>query len=72
MRYKLLESQRNELLLAARILLMILFVIFGWGKLTHFHGTVGYMAAEGAPFELQAINTPATATAAARLASLNL
>jgi putative oxidoreductase len=31
------------------LLLMILFVIFGWSKLTSFSGTVEYMAAEGAP-----------------------
>jgi putative oxidoreductase len=29
---------------------MILFLIFGWSKLTGFSGTVGYMATEGAPF----------------------
>ena len=49
MRYTLFEQRKDELILVARILLMILFVIFGWSKLTGFSGTVGYMAAEGAP-----------------------
>ena len=49
MRYQLLESRRDEALLAARILLMILFVIFGWSKLTNFSSTTGYMGAEGLP-----------------------
>lgn len=43
MRYTLLEGQRDLILLLARILLMILFVLSGWGKLTGFEGTVGYM-----------------------------
>jgi putative oxidoreductase len=49
MRYTLFEQRKDELILVARVLLMILFVIFGWSKLTGFSGTVGYMAAEGAP-----------------------
>jgi putative oxidoreductase len=49
MRYALFEHRKDELILVARVLLMILFVIFGWSKLTNFSGTVGYMAAEGAP-----------------------
>lgn len=49
MRYTLLESRRNEVLLLARILLMLLFVLFGWSKLTDFAGTTAYMAAEGLP-----------------------
>jgi putative oxidoreductase len=49
MRYTLFEHRKDEVLLVARVLLMILFVIFGWGKLTNFSGTVSYMAAEGAP-----------------------
>jgi putative oxidoreductase len=49
MRYSLLERWKNELILLARILLMILFVPYGWEKLTGFSGTVGYMVAEGAP-----------------------
>jgi len=50
MRYTLFDSRRNEWLLLARILLMILFVLFGWSKLTDFSGTVAYMASEGLPF----------------------
>ncbi|MBD8879684.1 DoxX family protein [Rhodanobacter sp. 7MK24] len=49
MRYTLLESRRNEVLLLARLLLMVLFVLFGWSKLTDFAGTTAYMASEGLP-----------------------
>ena len=49
MRYTLFENRKDELILAARILLMLLFVIFGWSKLTGFSGTVDYMAHTGAP-----------------------
>jgi hypothetical protein len=49
MRYTLFEHRKDELVLVARVLLMILFVIFGWSKLTNFSGTVSYMAAEGTP-----------------------
>jgi putative oxidoreductase len=49
MRYTLFEQRKDELILVARVLLMILFVIFGWGKLTGFSGTVAFMASEGAP-----------------------
>lgn len=44
-----IERWRNELILLARILMMVLFVLSGWGKLTGFQGTVGYMASTGAP-----------------------
>jgi putative oxidoreductase len=43
------ERIKDEVLLAARILLALLFLIFGWGKLTDYTGTVGYMAQAGAP-----------------------
>jgi putative oxidoreductase len=49
MRYTLFENRKNELILVARILMMILFVIFGWSKLTGFSGTVAYMTSTGAP-----------------------
>ncbi|MGB9091806.1 MAG: DoxX family protein [Pseudomonas farsensis] len=49
MRYALLEGQRDIILLLARILLMTLFVLAGWGKLTGFDGTVAYMTSLGAP-----------------------
>jgi putative oxidoreductase len=48
-RYTLFEKRRDELLLIARLLMVILFVLFGWSKLTGFSGTIAYMAAEGAP-----------------------
>lgn len=39
----------NEVLLAARVLISLLFMIFGWEKLTGFSGTVLYMTHVGAP-----------------------
>jgi len=39
----------DELILAARILLTALFLIFGWRKLTDFSGTVSQMAQLGVP-----------------------
>ncbi|GGD73507.1 DoxX family protein [Caballeronia grimmiae] len=50
MRYTLFERRKDELILVARVLLMVLFLIFGWSKLTGFSGTIGYMAKAGAPF----------------------
>ena len=49
MRYTLLEGSRDGMILLARILLMVLFVIFGWGKLLGFGATVTYMASVGLP-----------------------
>ena len=49
MRYSLLDGQRDIIILIARVLLMILFVLSGWAKLTGFDGTVGYMTSLGAP-----------------------
>ncbi|WP_248919729.1 DoxX family protein [Pseudomonas entomophila] len=49
MRYTLLDGQRDLILLLARLLLMILFVLSGWSKLTGFEGTVAYMTSLGAP-----------------------
>jgi putative oxidoreductase len=43
------ERIRDEAILIARVLLVVLFVVFGWGKLTNYTGTVGYMAQVGAP-----------------------
>ncbi len=37
------------MILAARILLVVLFLASGWGKLMNFSGTVTYMAQSGAP-----------------------
>jgi putative oxidoreductase len=56
MRYTLLENQKDVVILVARILLMVLFVMFGWSKLTGFAGTVAYMTSSGAPVpELSAV-----------------
>lgn len=49
-----IERWRNELMLLARILMMVLFVMSGWGKLTGFQGTVGYTASTGAPMPMVA------------------
>ena len=43
------ERVRDEAILIARILLVVLFLVFGWGKLTDYAGTVGYMTRIGAP-----------------------
>jgi putative oxidoreductase len=40
---KLIDRHRDALILLARVLLMALFVISGWSKLTDFAGTVAYM-----------------------------
>ena len=56
MRYTLFENQKDAFILVARILLMVLFVMFGWSKLTGFSGTVAYMTSTGAPApELSAV-----------------
>ncbi|MBN3771139.1 DoxX family protein [Burkholderia sp. Ac-20392] len=44
-----LASQRDVLLLLARILLVILFIMFGWKKIVDFPGTIAFMGSEGAP-----------------------
>lgn len=49
MRYTLLAGSRDGILLLARLLLMVLFVIFGWFKLTGFSETVAYMGSVGVP-----------------------
>lgn len=36
-------------MLVARVLLVVLFVFFGWEKMTGFSGTVSYMASTGIP-----------------------
>ena len=56
MRYTLFENQKDAAILVARILMMVLFVMFGWEKLTGFSGTIAYMASSGAPMpELSAV-----------------
>jgi len=44
------KSLQNSLNLGARILLAVLFLPAGIGKLTGFGGTVGYIASVGLPF----------------------
>jgi len=43
------EKVRDGVLLVGRILLMLLFVVFGWQKLTGFGGTVSYFSQTGVP-----------------------
>ncbi|QBR04467.1 DoxX family protein [Paraburkholderia pallida] len=50
MRYTLLENQKDLLALLARVLLMVLFVTFGWVKLADISGAVASMTTIGAPF----------------------
>lgn len=50
MRYTMVfERNRDVLLLVARILLVTLFVLFGWDKFLNFSGTTSYMEAVGLP-----------------------
>jgi putative oxidoreductase len=44
----------NEVILAARLLLAALFVIFGWRKLRDYSGTVSQMVHDGAPMPVVA------------------
>ena len=46
---RLIENNRDALILVARILMMSLFVISGFGKITDFTGTVNYMQYVHAP-----------------------
>ncbi|WP_298286228.1 DoxX family protein [Acidocella sp.] len=43
------DKYGDAALLVSRFLLVLLFLIFGWDKLTGFSGTIGYMAHEGLP-----------------------
>lgn len=49
-----ITRNRDAFILAARILLMVLFITSGWTKLTGFQGTVGYMESLGAPVPMVA------------------
>ena len=44
-----MNSQRDVAALVARILLTVMFITSGWGKLAGFEGTVGYIASKGMP-----------------------
>jgi putative oxidoreductase len=43
------EKYTDEVILVARILLAVLFLTFGWSKLTNYAGTVAYMTKTGVP-----------------------
>ena len=45
----MLDSLKNPLLLIGRLLLALMFLPAGWGKLTGFSGSVGYTASGGMP-----------------------
>jgi len=59
----MMNGINDELILAARLLLATLFLIFGWRKLRDFPGTVNQMAQLGVP-------TPLTAAAVATFMEL--
>jgi putative oxidoreductase len=46
----MLNQLQNPLALVGRILLALLFITSGFGKITGFDGTVGYIASKGLPF----------------------
>jgi len=46
----LLSSHRDVLILLARLLLVALYIMTGWQKMSGFSGTVTYMASLGTPF----------------------
>ena len=54
LRYFDFGQSRHLLLLIARIALVVLFIIFGYPKLTGFNGTVQYMTSLGAPMPMLA------------------
>lgn len=43
------DKSRDEVVLVARILLVILFLVFGWSKLTNYSGTTSAMSQNGLP-----------------------
>ena len=49
------EIVKNELLLIARVLIVLLYVIFGWQKLTDYDGTFAYFTHEGVPSPYMAV-----------------
>ena len=54
LRYFDFGSSRSFQLLIARIAIVVLFIIFGYPKLTGFSGTVQYMTSLGAPMPMLA------------------
>ena len=57
------NRDQNEIVLVARLLLIVLFVTSGWGKINNYTGTAGFMAQSGVPL-------PTVATAVAILVEL--
>jgi uncharacterized membrane protein YphA (DoxX/SURF4 family) len=49
------KSINDELLLIARVLMMLLYVIFGWQKLTDYSGTFAYFSQGGVPLPSVAV-----------------
>jgi putative oxidoreductase len=45
----MISKLQNPLALLGRLLLSLLFITAGYGKLTHFTGTAGYIASHGLP-----------------------
>lgn len=43
------EKIKDPLILLARLLMVVLFVVFGWQKLTGYGGTIGYFTQAGVP-----------------------
>ncbi len=43
------DKMKDEVILLSRFLLVLLFLIFGWGKFTDYSGTIAYMQQVGAP-----------------------
>ncbi|MFZ4833220.1 DoxX family protein [Rouxiella sp. Mn2063] len=44
-----MNKLQNTVFLVARILMPILFITAGWGKITNYTGTAGYMSSMGVP-----------------------
>jgi hypothetical protein len=59
----MMNGINDELILAARLLLTTLFLIFGWRKLTDFPGTVNQMAQLGVPTRSHPEQRPARSAA---------
>ena len=45
----MITNLQNPLALLGRIMLSLLFITAGYGKITHFDGTAGYIASHGLP-----------------------
>lgn len=46
------DSMKTSLVVAGRVLLALIFVTSGWGKLTGLEGTAGYIAKAGLPLPM--------------------